>query len=154
MELNPNQLIDEAILNAVYHHRGQVDKAGKPYILHPLRVMLAVAALPPASEQVTIEQEMMAAVLHDAVEDTEMTLEDVRGLFGDTVAELVDGLSKREGESYFGFLARVMADPAVFKIKIADIRDNLGRVNTLENPVTREMLRVKYMGALHRLGVE
>lgn len=154
MNLTPSQLIDEAVLEAAFHHRGQVDKAGKPYILHPLRVMLAVAALPPASDAVTIEEEMVAAVLHDCPEDTELTLIDIRAVFGDRIMELVDALTKREGEMYHAFLDRLAPNPAARKIKLTDIRDNLGRVEGLTNAVTKEMLRVKYLGALHWLEVE
>ena len=82
--------LEEAILLAVKaHHKGRPDKAGKPYILHPLRMMLKMKT----------EAEMMAAVLHDVVEDTRWTLEQLRAKgFPEEVLEAVECLTKREGE--------------------------------------------------------
>lgn len=82
--------IERAIEIAARAHAGQVDKAGAPYILHPLRVMLAVKT----------EEQQMAAVLHDVVEDTEVTFNELRAEgFAANVLEAVKALTKRDGES-------------------------------------------------------
>lgn len=110
--------LEAAILMATQAHSGQTDKQGAPYILHPLRVMLAV---PPELR--------IAAVLHDVVEDTSVTLGAIRAEFGDEVADTVDALSRRDGETYIkDFIARVARHPAARIIKRADIADNLGRL--------------------------
>lgn len=83
-------MLEKAIQIAVKAHTGQVDKAGQPYIMHPLRVMFDCET----------ETEMICAVLHDVVEDSDITLEDLRNEgFSDEVVEVIDRLSKREGEN-------------------------------------------------------
>ena len=120
--------LDNAIILAVQAHSGQVDKAGAPYILHPLRVMLACVT----------EAEKIAAVLHDTVEDTGLELGLIRHRFGAAVANAVDALTKRAGESYTSFIRRCALDPIARKVKLADLNDNmrlerLGREPTIED---------------------
>ncbi|MBV9109275.1 MAG: bifunctional (p)ppGpp synthetase/guanosine-3',5'-bis(diphosphate) 3'-pyrophosphohydrolase, partial [Gemmatimonadetes bacterium] len=94
--------IEEAIRIAVEAHRGQKDRGGAPYILHPLRMMTRVQT----------DAERMAAVLHDVVEDTAWTLDDLRARgFPDEVLRAVDALTRREGETYEAFVERAAADP-------------------------------------------
>ena len=83
--------LERAIEIAAGAHRGQRDKAGEPFILHPLRVMNACSSRP----------EQIVAVLHDLIEDSDWTLEDLRreGLAEDLLAA-VDAMTRREGESY------------------------------------------------------
>ncbi len=107
--------LDQAILLAVDAHRGQFDKAGAPYILHPLRVMLAQPE----------DTRRMAAVLHDVVEDCGIAMDDLRARFGDGVADAVDALTKRPGEDYEAFIARCVCNPVARDVKRADIADNL-----------------------------
>lgn len=108
--------IEEAIRLAVEAHRGQKDRAGAPYILHPLRMMFRVQT----------DAERMAAVLHDVVEDTPVTLDDLRGRgFPPEVVDAVDGLTRREGESYDDFVRRAALHPVARRVKIADLEDNL-----------------------------
>ena len=80
--------IEEAYLFAKGAHEGQFRKSGEPFIMHPVEVAIILSDLRMDSDT------LRAAVLHDTVEDTEYTLEDVRQKFGDTVAELVDGVTK------------------------------------------------------------
>jgi len=83
-------------------HRGQVDKNGKPYILHALRVMLR-------QEDETAQ---IVGVLHDVVEDTSVTLDDLRAAgFSRQVCEAVDCLTRRPDESYEAMISRVLANP-------------------------------------------
>jgi len=108
--------LDDAIVLAVQAHRGQVDKAGEPYISHPLRVMARVRG---AVEQI-------AAVLHDVVEDSPYTLDDLRRLgYGEELVAAVDCLTRRNGETYEQFIARVMTNPAARRVKLADLKDNM-----------------------------
>lgn len=108
--------LEEAIGIAVQAHRGQTDRAGEAYILHPLRLMFAVQT----------DAERMAAVLHDVVEDTDWTLDALRERgFPPAVVDAVDGLTRREGESYEDFVRRAAQDPVARRVKLADLEDNM-----------------------------
>ena len=109
-------MLEKAIEIAARAHTGQVDKAGEPYILHPLRVM----------SQVTGRHERMAAVLHDVVEDTSVTLEGLRSQgFPEPVLEAIEALTKRDGETRIEAARRARANPIAREVKIADVRDNM-----------------------------
>lgn len=113
--------LERAIELAAAAHAGQVDKAGQPYILHPLRVML----------RVTGEYERMAAVLHDAVEDTPLTLAQLTGAgFPAEVVAAIEALTKRPGESRMQAATRAAANPIARVVKLADNAENmdLGRI--------------------------
>ena len=89
--------LEDAISIAAEAHRGQRDKAGAPYLLHPLRLMLRMDS----------EAAMMAAVLHDVVEDSDWTLERLRERgFSEEVVGAVACLTHRDGESYEDFVVR------------------------------------------------
>jgi (p)ppGpp synthase/HD superfamily hydrolase len=108
--------LEDAIELAVKAHRGQKDKYGRPYILHPLSLMLKMES----------DEQMTAAVLHDVVEDTSVTLEDLkREGFGPRILEAVDSLSRREGESYEDYIERLSGNPAAVKVKLADLEHNM-----------------------------
>lgn len=109
--------IDWAVLNATMAHAGQLDKGGKPYIFHSLRVMLAV--------QGHGEEAVVAGVLHDVVEDCGITLETVENRFGKDVRGIVDAVSRRKEESYYDFIRRAKVHPVGRLVKIADLKDNL-----------------------------
>lgn len=108
--------LDKAIEAAVKWHYGQRDKGGNAYIRHPLRVM----------EKMESEDEMIVAVLHDTVEDTPATLDDIRRL-GCTEAQVmaIDALTKKEGQTPDEYLALVKQSIVARKVKIADIEDNM-----------------------------
>jgi len=108
--------LEKAILIAAQAHLGQRDKAGAPYILHPLRMMMRMES----------ESAMIAAVLHDVVEDSDWTLEQLRGEgFSEEVLQAVDCLTSRGGETYDEFIARAQANPIARQVKIADLEDNM-----------------------------
>lgn len=108
--------LERAIVIAAEAHASQVDKAGAPYILHPLRVMMRVEG----------DEARIAAVLHDVVEDTGWTLEGLAAEgFSDTVVEAVDGLTRREGEVYLDFCRRAARNEIARAVKLADLADNL-----------------------------
>jgi Guanosine polyphosphate pyrophosphohydrolases/synthetases len=94
----------------------KTDKAGQPYILHCLRVMNAVAG---------DDELMQIAVLHDVVEDTNMTLEDLKGLgFTDRVITAVSRLTHNSGENYDEYIKWISFSPDATKVKLADLKDN------------------------------
>jgi (p)ppGpp synthase/HD superfamily hydrolase len=112
----PRPTLEDAIALAVEAHRGQRDKAGQTYILHPLRVMMRLET----------ETERMVAVLHDVVEDSPWTLERLRGLgYPEEVLGALDCLTKREGETYEAFIERVLPHPLARRVKRADLEDNM-----------------------------
>lgn len=109
-------LLEKAISIAVEAHRGQQDKSGAPYILHPLSVMGRVSG----------ETEKIVAVLHDVAEDTPWTLEDLsREGFPDEVLTALDCVTKREGESYDDFVKRSASNPVARRVKLADLEENM-----------------------------
>ena len=125
--------LEKAILIAVQAHHGQTDKAGDPYILHSLRVML----------HMTHEKGMVAAVLHDVVEDTKWTTADLRQEgFSEEVLGLVDCLTRREQESYEKFIERVNLNPTARRIKIADLEENMD-VKRIREPKEEDWERAK-----------
>lgn len=135
--------MDAAIQLARRAHEGQLDLGGRPYIGHPLRVMGRVAG----------EYERMAAVLHDVVEDTEVTLAELAGLGCPApVLAAIDAVTKRADEPAERYLARVAANPIAVTVKHADIADNLSpdRLSRLDEQ-TRDRLRAKYENALRLL---
>jgi (p)ppGpp synthase/HD superfamily hydrolase len=136
--------LDEAIQVARRAHEGQLDKSGRPYIAHPLRVM----------GKLRDEHERMAAVLHDVVEDTTVTLADLTeaGCPAEVVAA-VAAISKQPGEDQAAYLARVSANPIARAVKRADIADNMSpeRLSRLD-PATQQRLQAKYESALRQLG--
>jgi (p)ppGpp synthase/HD superfamily hydrolase len=131
--------LENAIALAAKAHSGQVDKAGAPYILHPLRMMLKLAT----------PEERMAAVLHDVVEDCGVTLDDLRtGGFSEAVVAAVDALTKRDGESYEDFVARAALDAVGRRVKLADLEDN-SDLSRIANPTPSDFERLeKYKRAI------
>ncbi|MFL5385827.1 MAG: HD domain-containing protein [Longimicrobiaceae bacterium] len=134
--------LEEAIRIAVEAHRGQKDRAGAPYVLHPLRMMLRVRT----------DAERMAAVLHDVVEDTAWTLDDLRARgFPDEVLEAVDRLTRRPGEPYDAVVERAAAHPVARRVKLADLEDNLD-LRRLEEVSAEDLERLgRYLLAHRRL---
>ncbi len=111
--------LEDAIALAVEAHRGQKDRAGAPYILHPLRVMYRLGWDAPEAARI-------AAVLHDVVEDTKVTLDELRRRgFSEEVLAAVELLSRRPEDSYEQFIERVLPDPIARRVKRADLEDNM-----------------------------
>lgn len=125
-------------------HRLQVDKAGRPYAEHPARVAAAFPSDPAAAA---------VAWLHDVVEDTPVTLDDLRRHgFPEPLVAAVDAMTRRAHEPRDDYYARVAADPVALRVKRADIADNSGpeRLGLLDPP-TQARLRAKYAHALDAL---
>ncbi|OLF16646.1 HD domain-containing protein [Actinophytocola xanthii] len=135
--------LDDAIQLARRAHEGQLDKSGRPYIAHPLRVMGGV----------TGTHQRMTAVLHDVVEDTDVTLDDLARLgCPPEVLAAVAAISKEPDEPQQRYLDRVKANPIALAVKRADIADNMSadRMGRLDD-ATQERLRRKYHEALRHL---
>jgi (p)ppGpp synthase/HD superfamily hydrolase len=119
--------IEEAIIWATEVHRGQVDKAGNPYILHPLRVML----------RMTSAEARFVAILHDTIEDSDHTLDDLRALgYSETIIAAVDAITRRDDETYEEFIQRLKPNPLARAVKLADLLDNMDLRRA--NPVVAE----------------
>jgi (p)ppGpp synthase/HD superfamily hydrolase len=125
--------LERAIAIAAAAHAGQVDKAGQPYILHPLRVMLRVAT----------EHERMAAVLHDVVEDTDVTLYTLAAEgFASEVIAAVEALTKRPGESRMQAAERAAANPIARVVKLSDNAENMD-LSRIANPTADDYARLE-----------
>lgn len=111
-----NTLLESALKIAIKAHEGQTDKAGKAYILHPLRI---------ASSCSTIETQIVA-LLHDVVEDSSITLEDLKiSGFPDTIIDAIDSVTRRRNESYMDFVCRCSKNPIGKVVKLLDLDDNM-----------------------------
>ena len=136
--------LERAIALAAQAHEGQVDKAGAPYILHPIRMMLSVDT----------PEARVAAVLHDVVEDTPVSLEELRAEgFSEAVIGAVEALTKRleEEDDYDAFIRRVAPNPLARQVKLADLRDNCD-VSRIAQPTEKDWRRIeKYKRAIQYL---
>lgn len=131
-----------AIALAAQYHEGQTDKGGRPYVFHPLRLMLKALT----------EQEQIAAVLHDTIEDTDLTLDDLRKEgFSDEIVEAIDRLSRREEETYHEFILRIKENRLAARVKILDLQDNMD-LTRIKKPSEKDQKRLlKYSRALDTL---
>ena len=133
--------LERAIEIAATAHLGQVDKAGNPYILHPIRVMLRVET---ADEQI-------AAILHDVVEDSHWTLAALaQEGFSAAIVEAVDALTKRDGESRVDAAHRAVADPIARVVKLADNTENMD-LSRIPNPSERDYARMEEYKAVRAI---
>ena len=122
-------------------HHGQVDKAGVPYIFHPLHL----------AEQMEEEISCCAALLHDTVEDSEITLEDLAAEFPEAVVEAVGLLTHEDGTDYFDYVRRIRSSPIAMKVKLADLTHNMDATRFAGVSVPKERIgyfRDKYTKAM------
>jgi (p)ppGpp synthase/HD superfamily hydrolase len=137
--------LDGAIALAVQAHAGQRDKAGAPYILHPLRLMIRLGIE-------ATEEEQMAAVLHDVVEDTPYKLPELRQ-FGcpEPVLAALDCLTRRKDETYEAFIDRLLPNAIARRVKRVDLEDNMD-VRRLTQVTPEDLDRLKrYRAAWQKL---
>lgn len=133
--------LDRAIQIAAKGHQGQNDKYGAPYILHPIRVMMRVNS----------EIEKIVAILHDVVEDSDLTLDDLRNEgFSAEIVEAVDALTKRDGEAYDDYINRTTTNKIAIIVKLADLEDNmdLKRIDVVTEK-NKESLAIYHKAWLH-----
>lgn len=145
--------VEEAIIYASEKHAGQVDKQGKPYIYHVLRVGLSFTQLEkPAyvDPAIPLEYYVIVGVLHDVVEDTNASIDRIFKKFGSEIASHVERITHFPHEPYEQYLFRVRTSYIATSVKIADIKDNMSRIPELEisDPITAERLKIKYHRAL------
>lgn len=161
---NPRRpLLLKALEDAEFHHRGQVRKSGEPVIIHPYRVALLVAEAGMDIESVII------ALLHDVIEDTEVTREEVAAQYGDWLSAMVDGLTKvsapkgtKQGdraaiETYRKLLTSTVKDLRTLQVKIFDRLDNMRDLGPLQRVRQRRIAMetmIVYVPMAQRLGME
>ena len=130
--------LEKAIDLAFKVHKNQKDRYGKPYIFHPLRVM----------NKMDDDKEKIVAVLHDVIEDTELTYKDLCDAgFSEEIIDAIASISKQDGEEYFDYINRVMQNRLAVKVKLADLEDNMD-VRRIEIITVKDRERLnKYMKA-------
>ncbi|MEB3766755.1 HD domain-containing protein [Acinetobacter sp. MD2] len=125
--------LEQAIIFATQKHAGQVDKAGQPYILHPLRVMLNMH---------TLEQKIVA-VLHDVLEDSDATATDLIALgFSNQIIHAIETLTRKTDESRIDAAHRACKNQLACAVKLADVTDNMN-LKRIPTPTERDYSRLK-----------
>jgi|SRR5271157_3959596 len=157
--------IEKAIRTALAAHRKQkLDEDGQPHIIHCMEVMLAVKKetetypFPKVLETYTLEELMIAAVLHDSVEDSKglVTLDRIEKRYGKNVRDIVDSVTRRgvdtpNKEFYRDFIYRAKANIGGKFVKNADVVHNFGRSHKIKQASWRNKLQYKYLIALEVL---
>jgi len=135
-------MLEKALLIAVQAHANQTDKAGMPYILHPLRVMMKMESVP----------EIIVAILHDVVEDSDWTIEQLKAEgFAEDILDALDLLTKRKSEAYDEFIQWAKRTDLSRKVKLADLEDNMD-TSRLRSITEEDMKRLeKYKRAWKEL---
>lgn len=127
--------IEKALQIAAQAHEGQKDKEGLPYILHPLRVMSRVEG----------EEAQVVAILHDVVEDTKVTLDDLRQAgFSQKILEAVQCVTHSRDEPYADYVVGCKSNPIARQVKLADLHDNCRLDRTILRPqrLERDLARI------------
>ena len=155
------ELVQKAYVVAREAHEGQTRSSGEPYITHPVEVSQILASMHLDHET------LMAALMHDVIEDTNFSQQDLAEIFGDTVAELVEGVSKLEkiqfsstqeaqAENFRKMIMAMVKDIRVILIKLADRTHNMRTLGSLRpdkrRRIARETLDI-YAPIAHRLGI-
>lgn len=137
-----NQLVETAAAICIERHRGQTDKVGTAYILHPMRV----------AAKCSTDCERIVALLHDVVEDTDMTPDELLQCgFPQRIVDSIMAMSRNEGESYEVFIERCALDPIARRVKLFDLEDNMNVLRL--NEMTPDMVNRynRYIKAHKRL---
>ena len=131
--MNWKELYDRARQIAIQAHRGQKDKSGREYVMHPIRV----------AERCINPRAKIVALLHDTIEDTEVTVDYLReqGFPGEIISGVLS-VTKQEGEDYETFVARAAENPIGREVKIADLEDNMD-IRRLEVLTDEDVTRLK-----------
>ena len=155
------EIIRKAWQFCLEHHKGQLRASGEPYVLHPLEVATVLAEMKLDSTAIA------AGLLHDAVEDTPVTTEEITARFGEQVAHIVEGVTKidkiqfanredRQAENVRKMLLAMVSDVRVVLIKLADRLHNMRTLKHLspdrQQAISRETLDI-YAPLAHRLGM-
>lgn len=123
-------------------HKDQLDKSGMPYVFHPFHL----------AEQMTDEDTTVVALLHDVVEDTDYTLDDLRVMgFNEKVIEAIGLMTHAEGVPYMEYVAKIKENPISKAVKLADLTHNSDS-SRLDNITEKDMVRrEKYKNAIEFL---
>ena len=138
--------LDRAIQIAMKAHKGQTDRYGNPYILHPLRVM----------SMGRTDEERIVGVLHDVVEDSEWTFDDLREEgYSKRIVDALDCVTKRsENEDYDVFLERTRSNPLAIRVKLNDLIDNMD-IRRMKQVQEKDVKRLnKYLRAYRILAAD
>ena len=125
-------------------HKEQMDKSGMPYVFHPFHL----------AEQMQDEETTIVALLHDVIEDTEYTLDDLRKMgFGDSVLDAINLMTHKGGVPYMEYVEKIKANPIAKIVKLADLRHN-SDLTRLDVVTPRDQERAdKYSSAIKSLEV-
>ncbi len=155
------EIIRKAYDYSLEHHRGQSRASGEPYLVHPLSVAMVLAEMKLDATAIA------AGLLHDLVEDTVVTVDDIRREFGEPVAQIVEGVTKiskidfatreeRQAENVRKMMLAMVGDIRVVLIKLADRLHNMRTLSALkperQEQISRETLEI-YAPIAHRLGM-
>jgi len=125
--------LEKALEIAAKAHAGQVDKGGQPYILHPIRVMLRVSSIPAK----------ITAILHDVVEDSDITIADLRQEgFAESILEAIEALTKRQGEDRLSAARRAAQNSLACEVKLADTAENMD-LSRIPHPTAQDYARMQ-----------
>lgn len=113
-------------------HAGQVDKAGKDYILHPMTV----------ASYMDTDTEKTIAYLHDVLEDTDVTVDALRKIFPNEIVDTLITLTHKKDESYFEYIQRVSKSKLAKKVKVADLLHNLD-ITRIKEPTKQDYERLE-----------
>lgn len=148
-----NPRLNDTVLAMIAFHGDQMDKSGVPYFYHPLRVLTRLAK----HHHGASEDECIAALLHDVIEDTDVTFETLREMgYQEGVLTLLDLLTKREDESHGEYMLRIIKSNnlSALRVKLADLHDNsnITRANACADEKVRQtilsMIESRYIPAI------
>lgn len=127
-----NELLEIALSIASTAHKGQVDKGGQAYIMHPIRVM----------GRCKTDEERIVSLLHDTVEDTEVSLDELEKKgFSREIIDAIESVTRKKDESYREFIVRASKNPIGKQVKIHDLEDNMDitRLDSLSDKDARRL---------------
>lgn len=133
-------MVNRALRLAYRAHAGQLDRGGVPYIFHPYHL----------AEQMDDERSICVALLHDVVEDSPVTLEEIQREFPSEIAEAVALLTHDPSTDYFAYVRRLKANPLARKVKLADLMHNVDQARCADagiDPVKLQHWCEKYRRA-------
>lgn len=123
----------EATLLMFKKQKDQLDKSGIPYVFHPFHV----------AEQMNTEDEVIVALLHDLIEDTDVTIEEIKNMnFSESVVEALTLLTHDEGQDYYEYIKSIAKNEIAVKVKIADLKHNMD-LNRLNEVTGDDLKRVE-----------
>lgn len=123
-------LTNKAMRFSYNAHHGQLDYNGIPYIFHPIHL----------AEQMEDEISCCAALLHDVVEDTSVTLDELREEFPEDIVSVVELLTHEPGVDYFDYVRAIKQNPIAVKVKLADLHHNSDQTRCVGSDLTQEQL--------------